>query len=172
MNRAPERALNMIMKKTTKSVRSMQPLTNQECEQLISAATDDLKGVLLTALSTGQRMGDIVRVRRGDVDSKTKTIRFKTHKTCANLETPINPQLREWLEPRLKSSGNSDDLLFPQFAKRGPVKVAADLRKLGKKLGIAVSSGALRLTIIYRLMERGMPDTQIRRILGYRPKWG
>jgi integrase len=72
-------------------------LTGEEIDRLLSVAPNHLKPVLITALQTGMRRGEILNLKWEDVDFKTGQITVTTSKNGEKRYIPMSPVLRETL---------------------------------------------------------------------------
>lgn len=73
-------------------------LSRQQCAKLLAAAESELKGLVLIAVATGQRVGDILALKRVDVDMHKGILCFHLHKSGRRLEVPLDPRARMWFE--------------------------------------------------------------------------
>jgi integrase len=92
------------------------PLNAQEVERLLTAAREDLMmyDLIVCALSTGLRKGDICRLRWDGVDLKANTLRITTSKTLTELYLPVLPLLRNVLERRAALRKPKETYVFPE----------------------------------------------------------
>jgi integrase len=120
------------MKKKSKD----KSLTPEQCAKVLSVAEGEMKALVLVAMTTGQRIRDILTLKRVDVDRVRKIIRFSIAKTGAILETPLDPRVGIWVDQLLELTMpvEATTLLFPQLAVRGAAKAASSLRRLGRKV--------------------------------------
>ena len=129
----------------SKHIRSVKPLTPAQCARVLAVAKGEMRGLVLAAMTTGQRIGDIVRLKRGDVDPSKGLICFSLAKTGRELVLPMDPRLRGWLEEQLRRSAGV--LLFPGLAGKGLLAVAWRLQELGRKAGVEVNTLTFRHTV-------------------------
>ena len=73
-------------------------LSSEECQALIKACDPHLKPIVITALNTGMRRSEILKLRWDQVDLKHGFILLEVTKSGARREIPINETLRETLE--------------------------------------------------------------------------
>jgi integrase len=78
----------------SKHIRSVKPLTSEQCARVLAAAEGEMRGLVLAAMTTGQRICDIVRLKRGDLNLSKGMIRFSLAKTGRELVLPMDPRLR------------------------------------------------------------------------------
>ena len=155
------------MKKNRKS--SDKSLTPEQCAQVLAVAESEMKGLVLLAMATGQRIKDIVALKRGDVDMTRSIVRFHIGKSNRVVEMPLDPRMRNWLEQQPGSTIPVDleTPLFRQLSARGAAKTAGYLRQLGEKVGVVVSAVSFRHSFFKQLVETGTPTAVIQRLMGY-----
>jgi integrase len=96
-----------------------EPFSPEEIKAVLRAAEDapEIKPLIVTALCTAMRRGDVCRLRWRDVNLKDNMILVKTNKTGALVEIPIFPPLREVLDQvRLGRDPKPEDFVFPAAA--------------------------------------------------------
>ena len=96
-------------------------LNPEQCSKVLSVANGEMKALVLVAMTTGQRIRDILSLKRVDVDRVRKIIRFYIAKTGTILEIPLDPRLGIWVDQPVEAT----TLLFPQLALRGAAKACA-----------------------------------------------
>ena len=76
------------------------PFTTAELNRIVQAAADDdfLRPLIVCAICSAMRRGDVCRLRWGAVDLARGMLRVKTAKTGADVSIPILPPLRRELE--------------------------------------------------------------------------
>lgn len=84
-----------VLKRTDKNER--RPFTPQEIQKLLPHLPPEWKSLVMLGLYTGQRLGDIVRLRWRDVDETAGEIRLVTKKTGRAQKIPIAEPLRRYL---------------------------------------------------------------------------
>ena len=96
-----------------------EPFTVEEITAIVDAAdaVPEIKPLIITALCTAMRKGDVCQLRWRDVDLKHGFITVKTSKTGSTVDIPIFPMLRIELE---KARSGRDmklgDFVFPAAA--------------------------------------------------------
>jgi integrase len=78
-------------------------------------AGGEWRGLVLTAVYSGQRLGDIARLAWQQVDLEKKTISFVTQKTGKRLSLRLAKPLQEYFE-RLPSCDDPESFVFPKSA--------------------------------------------------------
>jgi len=94
------------------------PFTLRELQMLMKAADNEWKGMILFGVYTGQRLGDIVRLRWSNIDLQEGIVTLTTRKTHRRQILPLATPLREWLQPRLSFGTVADEPLFPTLLSR------------------------------------------------------
>lgn len=74
--------------------RRLRYLSKEECQELISNCDQHLKPIVITALNTGMRKGEILSLRWDNVDLKHGFILLDKTKNGERREIPINDTLR------------------------------------------------------------------------------
>jgi len=78
-------------------------LQNDEISRLIETSVDYLKPIIITAISTGMRLGEILSLRWKDVDFEHGFLRVEKTKNGESREIPINSYLAETLQGMVES---------------------------------------------------------------------
>lgn len=91
--------------------------TVEEMKAMLAQAPEGFWSyMLLGGVYTGLRMGDLICLRRGEIDLGQNVIRLDTIKTDTTVEIPMAPPLRAEIERRL-AEGNSSEYLWPEQSK-------------------------------------------------------
>jgi len=96
-----------------------EPFTADEVTAIVDAAeaVPEIKPLIITALCTAMRRGDVCRLRWREVDLKQGFITIKTSKTGVTVDIPIFPMLRTELEKaRAGRDVKPGDFVFPEAA--------------------------------------------------------
>ena len=72
-------------------------LDQDEIHRLIEAASEDFRPILMTALHSGMRRGEILNLKWGDVDLKNRIITVQDSKSGKKRTIPIDDTLNETL---------------------------------------------------------------------------
>ena len=78
--------------------RRLRYLSKEECQALINACEPHLKPIVITALNTGMRKGEILNLKWENVDIKHGFILLEITKNGDRREIPINNTLRATLQ--------------------------------------------------------------------------
>ncbi|MBA3767318.1 MAG: site-specific integrase [Acidobacteria bacterium] len=132
-------------------------------EQLMGK--EPLRSIVVLALNTGMRRGEILSLRWGDVDLQRRLIHVKQTKTARNRTVPVNRDAYEMLSSQLHES----ELVF---VSRRTGRQLVEIKK-----GFTAACGRanihdfhfhdLRHTAASRLAETGADITTIAEILGH-----
>jgi integrase len=111
------------------------PLSPHEVERLLVAAKDDemMYDLIVCALSTGLRKGDICSLRWDGVDLSANSLKITTSKTQTDLYLPILPLLKTVLERRVAIKGKRSLYVFPaahQMEQDNPSGITWRIKKL------------------------------------------
>jgi integrase len=110
-------------KKAAPKVR--RPFTIVELQSVMAIADDEWKSMIRFGLYTGQRLGDIARLKWGNVDLEKGEIRLVAQKTNKPLVLPIAAPLKQHLESLLAHSGRDEPVharAFTIVGKSGSAK--------------------------------------------------
>ncbi len=143
-------------------------LTPDEESRLLEHSAEHLKPIILAALNTGMRRGEILGLRCEQVDLHRRTVRLEKTKGGRVRIVPINDALYEVLAAQRRANGASP-YVFPAPGSRGPlhdVKTAfnAATRRAGIK-GLRFHD--LRHTFASRLIEGGVDLITVKDLLGH-----
>jgi len=147
-------------------------LSESECGKLLSAAQelDDkaLYTVLVLALSTGARKGEILSLTWDDVDFKRERLIFQETKNGDRRSVPLNGRphavLKEWQHTR----SNTSNFVFPSL-KDTPVRVDRPFADVIDKLSIDnFRFHDLRHTAASHFAMNGASLAEIAEILGHK----
>lgn len=176
--------------KTAGSVKR-RPFTTAELTKLLSVATGEWYGIVLSGAYTGQRLRDIASLNWQDIDFENCLITVITSKTGRTVIVPIASSLYTWLTD--KHTPTSSGPVFPEAYKMldraegesrrlsaqfHELLVAAELasRRGKKNTGrghsvqrtvSALSYHSLRHTATSWLKNAGVPEAVVRDIIGH-----
>jgi len=142
-------------------------LTASEKERMLSEAPEFLRPILLTALKTGMRKGEILNLRWSEVDLARQTISVRRTKGKRLRQIPIHPQLAELM----KSLPRRSEYVFPgpdgkKLVQGGYVRGAFE--SLVRTMGLGdFTFHDLRHNFASELMEKGADPRTIQEYLGH-----
>ena len=123
---------------------SREPMTDDEQAALFAAAREvdpELYPVLLAAVSTGMRRGDLALLRWESVDTAEGFITAKAHKTHRDVEVPLDDPFLSLLEAAERARDKGNPYVFPAIAKAykdDPKSLNRRLNKILAAAGFAV----------------------------------
>jgi integrase len=139
----------------------------EEESRLLANATPAIQDIVLYALNTGSRIGEIFSLRWQDVNLERNLITVFAPKTQKTRLIPINPDVRRILE--FWALGRKNEFVFYNQKTGTPfVDLSAGLELACKKAGISgVTWHTLRHTFASRLLERGVDIMTVKELLGH-----
>jgi len=140
-------------------------LSREEEGRLLAAANPVLRGILICALDTAMRFGEIITLRWQDVDlfAETITILGMNTKTLRPRNVPITKRLREeFLRLNVKHLPDLDNSVFGITD-----NVRRSFKRACEKAGITnFKIHDCRATCITRWIEGGIPDSLAGQLAG------
>lgn len=85
-------------KKATNEGKKRRPFTLDQIRAVLAVANDEWRSMILFALYTGQRLGDVARMTWANIDLERSQIRLVTQKTDKALTIPMAAPLKEHIE--------------------------------------------------------------------------
>jgi integrase len=142
-------------------------LLPQEINRLIDCCPPHIKPIVITAVCTGLRKGEIVHIRWEDIDFKNRIIYIGNTKNGEKRETPINDRLTE----TLKSINRNEVSPYVFCDKDGK-----PYYRFGKSFATALSKAGikdfrfhdLRHTFASNLVMEGIDLATVRELLGHK----
>ncbi|MFA5192212.1 MAG: tyrosine-type recombinase/integrase [Verrucomicrobiia bacterium] len=99
------------------------PFTTAELKRVLNACGDsEWKGMVLFAIYTGQRLGDLSRLTWRAVNLAENEIAFTTRKTGRRMVLPLAKPLQDYLS-ELPAPDDPDAPIFPMIAKAADIRV-------------------------------------------------
>jgi len=146
-------------------------LTPQEEERLLGYAPDFLKPIVLTALHTGMRLGEILGLKWADVDFEQKLVRVSQSKNHKIRYIPMNRPFVGLMEsvPHYTGTEGPSPYVFtnPKTGLRY-IDIGHRFGRVSRKAGLQdVTFHTLRHTFASRLAQAGVPLNTIRELLGH-----
>jgi integrase len=185
-----------LLKRQVEEV-SRRPFKLDQLRQLLSAAEGEWKGLILFGVYTGQRLGDLVRLRWSNLDLEQATLSLTTRKTHRRQILPLAKPLRAWLQPLAEAEAKGNAPLFPalratteksgrvgtlsnQFfnlmASVGIVQARSHRRKVdgtgrdGRRTAGALSFHSLRHTATSLMKNAGVSPAIVQEFVGHNSK--
>ncbi len=147
-------------------------LTPTEGEKLLSSSPPHLRSIIITALNTGMRKGEILSLKWNDVDLENNLIKvsYLVSKSKKTRRIPVNARLRRLLLEQKLISGGSE---YVFLSSNGSPYKRHD--SLNQAFGGACRRGGikglrfhdLRHTASTRMVEGGANIVAVSRILGH-----
>jgi integrase len=147
-------------------------LTTEEEERLLTCSPPHLRAILICALNTGMRKGEIISLKWSNVDLENNvfTLEHTNTKSKKTWRIPINFKLRKLLlEQKLKSGGSEH--VFPNsngnpYTRQDSLnRVFIGALKRAKIEGLRFHD--LRHTAATRMVEEGVGIDKVSKILGH-----
>jgi integrase len=153
------------VKKLREKKQKMQMLSAAEADKLIEFAGDDLKPVLIIALNSGMRKGEILSLKWDDVDMKKGFIRIAETKSGKSRNVPINTQVYD----TLKKCRNESAFVFYNPETRNHIKdVKTAFNNACERANIkGLRFHDLRHTAASWMVEAGVDLVTVSKILGH-----
>ena len=142
-------------------------LTPEEEDTLLRACLPGLRPVVLTALTTGMRLGEILRLRWEDVDLEGRRITVRMSKNDEQRMIPIAPTLLEALrELRRESDG---EWVFTKSDGQPRRNVYNVFKKACRQVGLHdLRFHDLRHTFASNLVMTGADIVTVKNLLGHK----
>ena len=147
-------------------------LDDQEQEILLEACEVDpiLYDVVVLALMTGARQGELCSLKWSDVDLKNAMLVFRHTKNGETRSVPLNSIGLEILKKRFCDRNlGGEDWVFPAERSDGHVEVSKRFARICKNAGLEnFRFHDLRHSAASRLAKAGTPILQMQEILGHK----
>ena len=145
----------------------MKILDREEINRLIDAAAGHLKPILIIAVSTGMRKGEIFNLRWSDIDFVDHYIHIKKTKSNVMRKVPMNGVVAT----TLKNIERKSEFIFPSFWSKKHKHIMEVFRLFKaacKKAGIRdLRFHDLRHTAATLMVTGGIPLVTVSQILGH-----
>lgn len=168
---------NMVEEITLKNIRKVKPLpennrrlrylSKEECQALIDACKPHLRPIVVTALNSGMRRGEILGLKWEQVDLKNGFILLDITKNGERREIPINQTLKHTLKGVVRRVDSPYVFVDREGREYREVKrsFTSALRKVGIK---DFRFHDLRHTFASHLVMAGVDITTVRELLGHK----
>jgi len=104
-----------LKKNNSTGTGSRRPLTVDELKKILALADDEMRSLILFGLYTGQRLGDITKLRWSNIDTAAGEVQIATRKTGRIVRIPIVEPLQEHIAT-LPASDDPNAFLHPRAA--------------------------------------------------------
>ena len=142
-------------------------LTPEEAKRLIDAATPHLKPILIVALNTGMRKGEILKLKWEDIHWKRGVILLTDTKNSQWREVPMNGVLTETLRDMMKRSDSP--YVFMSWTGKPFTEVRKSFESASRVAGIEdFRFHDLRHTFASQSVMAGVDLTTVGEILGHK----
>jgi integrase len=140
-------------------------LTDDEARRLVNACGPSVRPVVVTALNTGMRRGEILELRWENVDFERRFIRVERSKNNRSRKVPMNSTLASEID-RLRGKGCP--FVFTQRAGERLKSIASAFATACRRAGIGhVRFHDLRHTFATNLVMNGIDLVTVKEILGH-----
>ena len=140
-----------------------------EQAQLLTGASDQLQRIIVLALETALRRGEILNIHKQDIDWSNRTLHIPSTKTDQPRTIPLSTTATEALRTQLRAAQNVLPIkATPLFALRADSLTRAFLR-LCRRTGIDdLRFHDLRHEATSRLFEKGLNPVEVATITGHK----
>jgi integrase len=141
-------------------------LTKEEEDRLLVASAEHLKPILIAALNTGMRLGEILSLKWGQIDFEKELVRVEKTKSGKIRYVNINSVLSKTLENLKAQDG---EFLFTNPETGQPLKdVKTAFKSACRRANIKnLRFHDLRHTFATRLVESGVDIITVKELLGH-----
>ena len=141
-------------------------LTKEEEDRLLVASAEHLKPILIAALNTGMRLGEILSLKWGQIDFEKELVRVEKTKSGKIRYVNINSVLSKTLENLKAQDG---EFLFTNPKTGEPLKdVKTAFKSACRRANIKnLRFHDLRHTFATRLVESGVDIITVKELLGH-----
>jgi integrase len=147
--------------------RRLRYLSQEEITRLLSAADEILRPIVLTALHTGLRRGELFALTWQDIDLTLGVIRLLHTKNGERREIPMSDTLRQTLQQIPRRVGS--DHVFPGRTGRGLSNLRGRFHRALRTAGIdGVVWHDLRHTFASHLVMAGVNLTSVKELMGHK----
>lgn len=152
--------------------RRLRYLAKQECRDLIKKCDEHIRPIVITALNTGMRRGEILPLKWEQVDLKHGFILLDITKNGERREIPINQTLKEVFHsiPRSIAGGQENPYVFVNPDTDKPyTELKRSFYSACRRAGIKdFKFHDLRHTFASHLVMSGVDITTIKELLGHK----
>lgn len=165
---AEENPVKKIKLFSEKDILKERILTSKEEERLLAATSGYLKPILITALNTGARVGEILSLTWDRIDLEQREIRFEGCKSGRLRHVPMNQTLFDTLTA-WKSRNGQSLLVFPSKTGKPFTLIRTGFLAACRRANIqGLRVHDCRHTFASRLVQRGCDIVTLQGLLGHR----
>lgn len=148
--------------------RRLRYLSIEECKALIDASGNHLRPIIITALNTGMRRGEILNLQWNNVDLRHGFILLDTTKNGDRREIPINETLRSTLQA-IERRLDVPYVFYDPTTGRPYADIGNAFTRACKRAGISnLHFHDLRHTFASHLVMAGVDITTVKELLGHK----
>jgi len=142
-------------------------LSDEEIDLLLGQANNKIKPILIVALNTGMRFGEIINLEWHSVDFALTTIYLTNTKNGSRRDVPMNIKVFDALKNLQATASNNYVFCHKNGKKIKNIQKA--FTNLLKKIDISdLNFHDLRHTFASRLVKKGIPLNTVRELLGHK----
>lgn len=116
--------------------------THKECRRIHKAADEEFKTLVLLGYSTGQRLGDLVCLKWGQVDMKKRIITLRPAKTDRRKAQDVTIPMTKQVENVLSGLDRGGDAVMPSLA----MTYRTDATGISKRLAVIIDKAKVKDT--------------------------
>ena len=137
--------------------------------RLLSASNGELRRIIIIALETGMRRGEILQIRRSHIDFNLQTLRIPLTKTDTPRTIPLSSMAVVSLKEQISISGNITPIRETPLFSLLPDSLSQAFRRLCRRLDIQnLHFHDLRHEATSRLFEKGLNPVEVATITGHK----
>jgi integrase len=144
-------------------------LEADEQNRLLSASNGELRRIIIIALETGMRRGEILQIRRSHIDFTLQTLLIPLTKTDTPRTIPLSSRAVVSLREQISISGNIAPIRETPLFSLLPDSLSQAFRRLCRRLEIQnLHFHDLRHEATSRLFEKGLNPVEVATITGHK----
>lgn len=150
-------------------VKRIRYLSLQEEEKLLSSSKGWLCNIIIFAVSTGMRRGEILSLTKDKIDLDRRVATVEKSKNGTPRVVPLTSRAMQVVEEAMRSGGTSEFVFTKQNGKRVlPVTLKHNFRRAAKIAGLTdIHFHDLRHTFATRLVQGGVDLYAVQLLLGH-----
>ena len=144
-------------------------LEADEQNRLLSASNGELRRIIIIALETGMRRGEILQIRRSHINFTLQTLLIPLTKTDTPRTIPLSSRAVVSLREQISISGNIAPIRETPLFSLLPDSLSQAFRRLCRRLDIQnLHFHDLRHEATSRLFEKGLNPVEVATITGHK----